>query len=68
MAITTAGKLFVWGMGSQGCLGTGRIEDIAKPTELNLNDVVIDITSGAFHCIVLTEKNKMFGWGVNNRG
>jgi len=31
MAITEEGELFIWGMGSQGCLGTGGIDDIHTP-------------------------------------
>ena len=41
-------------MGSQGCLGTGGIDDIAYPHMLDLKDDVIEIASGAFHCLALT--------------
>lgn len=69
MAITENGELYIWGMGSQGCLGTGRIDDIQTPFQLFLDAPnVVDIACGAFHSLALCEGSRCFGWGVNVRG
>lgn len=36
LAINEEKNLFVWGMGSQGCLGNGRVDDIETPTLLDI--------------------------------
>lgn len=69
MAIDGEGILYVWGMGSQGCLGTGRIDDIETPFPLILDAPnIVEIAAGAFHSLALSEDGRVFGWGVNVRG
>ncbi|CAK74586.1 unnamed protein product (macronuclear) [Paramecium tetraurelia] len=69
MALTEEGAVFIWGMGSQGCLGNGRVDDLETPTQIDISGLFFnEIAAGAYHSLALAKNNQVYGWGVNNRG
>jgi len=69
MAITTEGKVFVWGCGENGQLGLGvDIKEALIPIEIGEdtmleNEKVIEGQTGHNHCIVMTESGSVYAWG-----
>ena len=57
MCIFISGKLYAWGMGSSGQLGTGEEDDAVVPTLIDskqLKDVkILRVSGGGQHTIVL---------------
>lgn len=81
MALDERFILYTWGMGSQGCLGNGKLSDIFEPTPINNiqmkatysfdNDQDIkfkDIACGSYHSMALAVSEDLFTWGANSRG
>ena len=81
MALDDRGILFTWGMGSQGCLGNGKLKNVHEPLPINLssakntfafdNDHDIkfkDIACGSYHSMALAISEDLYTWGVNTRG
>lgn len=68
LAISKNKKLFSWGAGDCGQLGTGRRTYGELPEQVSISDNVKDITCGESHSLALTESNHLYGWGLNNKG
>ncbi|KAK9152583.1 hypothetical protein Sjap_000063 [Stephania japonica] len=70
MAITEDGKLWNWGANSNYELGRGNAVGGWKPQPVtSLSDVhVIQIASGGFHSLALTDGGKVFSWGHGGHG
>ncbi|MDY0322609.1 MAG: hypothetical protein RBR24_01170 [Candidatus Carbobacillus sp.] len=67
-ALTDKGELFGWGgRNEEGELGIGNTETTKKPTKLNINDKIIQISPGAFS-VALTEGGKIYTWGITDYG
>lgn len=64
-AIDAAGRLYVWGNGTNGQLGLGNMSDRLSPTVLELGDEVVEIELGAVHSIALTKRGRVWVWGTN---
>ncbi|CAG9856195.1 unnamed protein product [Phyllotreta striolata] len=66
-AVTDAGELYGWGMGTNGQLGTGSEDDCELPTLIKskelLNRKVLRVSSGGQHTVILAVGND-----TNNRG
>ncbi|XP_014237356.1 regulator of chromosome condensation [Trichogramma pretiosum] len=64
-AVTEAGKLYAWGMGTSGQLGTGEEEDVDTPTLIEskqLKDLkIVRVSGGGQHTIVLGLSNTANG-------
>ena len=75
LALTSDGRLFVWGQNTQGNLGLGHDNPVNVPTlndnrpqgVANWNDVEF-IPSLAFSMFVRTSDGRLFGWGQNIHG
>ena len=74
IAITSSGRLLVWGYNSYGELGTGTTNSVATPVDissslaLEVDETVIAIKRGATHTLVLTSNGRIFAFGRNNVG
>lgn len=58
------------GSGESHHLGHGDEEHVRTPTQVMglADEKVIDVALGAQHCLVLTEKGDVYGWGKNSNG
>lgn len=71
MAITKDGRLFSWGSGDCGQLGTGRCTLKEVPSEVSFgsnNVCVTEVACGDAHVIAVLEDGSGYGWGLNQRG
>jgi alpha-tubulin suppressor-like RCC1 family protein len=73
IALTNLGKLYSWGNGSSGALGTGNTNSRNNPatisfTNLITNERIVAIEVGGTHSLALTSNGRVFGWGSNTRG
>ena len=70
-ALTSTGRLFMWGYNADGQLGDNTITDRLVPTEItshfNLTEeeTIIQVSLGGFHSSALTSTDRLFMWGVN---
>jgi E3 ubiquitin-protein ligase HERC2 len=72
LALTSEGSVYAWGEGQYGRLGLSSNSSRAVPTmiyqEVFGNEKVVDVQSGAYHGIALTESGKVYVWGRNHYG
>lgn len=68
--VTKAGHVFSFGQGRYGILGHGDNETLTFPRRiLSLErQRITQVAVGAFHAIALTDLDKIFSWGRNNKG
>jgi alpha-tubulin suppressor-like RCC1 family protein len=62
MALTSDGKVYSWGQNHWGVLGNGnRSYEInkLKINEYLINEVIVDMSCGAFHSMVLTQNSEL---------
>lgn len=73
-AVTSEGRLFLWGYNTNGQLGNGVQTDSLVPVDvtdylnLNENETVTAISLGLDNTAVLTSENRLFVWGGNLYG
>lgn len=72
LALTSDGRLYSWGYGEYGQLGSGN-SDISKdrPAEISTGDgndppPVISIACGVYHNMFINKNNVLYTWGRNN--
>lgn len=78
MAITVQGEVFTWGLNIKGQLGLGDTENRSAPTRvdkvsknsvnctgsnLERSERPIDISAGALHSLLTTDRNRLFSCG-----
>ncbi|KAI8343972.1 regulator of chromosome condensation 1/beta-lactamase-inhibitor protein II [Chlamydoabsidia padenii] len=68
MALSDTGKLYCWGTYrcAEGALGFSKnqeVQDIPVLFEPLSSHTIIDIAAGTDHCLALTNKGRVFGWG-----
>ncbi|XP_066992544.2 uncharacterized protein ca [Anabrus simplex] len=65
MALAHDGRVFTWGWGVHGQLGHGSVEDVHHPTLVKqlAGKVVMQISGGHGHTIVLTSDGQVFTFG-----
>eukprot|EP00981_Chlorochromonas_danica_P010213 scaffold3058_cov165-Ochromonas_danica.AAC.4 len=77
VAITKDGRLFSWGAGESGQLGTGRCtkKDIPSlisfptTTTTEANSLTVqDVACGSGHTLALLSDGTLYSWGLNQRG
>jgi len=68
-AAIVKGIVYTWGMGSWGRLGLGKQDDVSIPTPVDLKgEEARVVVCGAYHTLVLTSLNHVFGFGWNKAG
>ncbi|XP_020575708.1 probable E3 ubiquitin-protein ligase HERC3 isoform X2 [Phalaenopsis equestris] len=70
MALTTAGQLWSWGANSNYELGRGDNADDWRPKPIpSVQDTrIVQIASGGYHSLALTDKGEVFSWGHGGHG
>uniref|UniRef100_A0A0G4FMC9 RCC1-like domain-containing protein n=1 Tax=Chromera velia CCMP2878 TaxID=1169474 RepID=A0A0G4FMC9_9ALVE len=70
LALSEDGRLFSWGVGAFGALGTGKTEDVHYPVQVHIgeDERVFHASAGAKHSIVCTRKGLCFSWGHGANG
>ncbi|XP_012885257.1 PREDICTED: probable E3 ubiquitin-protein ligase HERC6 isoform X1 [Dipodomys ordii] len=71
LAVCHEGKVFAWGAGSEGQLGTGELKEINfTPKRINAlaGIKIIQVSCGNFHSLALSEDSQVFSWGKNSEG
>ncbi|XP_060103050.1 probable E3 ubiquitin-protein ligase HERC6 [Heteronotia binoei] len=70
LAICSNGRVFSWGAGTSGQLGTGELKDrlIPKKIELLSTCRIIQVACGHYHSIALSNDGRVFSWGQNVYG
>ncbi|KAM6441453.1 putative E3 ubiquitin-protein ligase HERC6 [Liasis olivaceus] len=70
LAVCNQGRVFSWGAGGFGQLGTGKLEDVFIPKKINSLSMysVIQVACGHYHSIALTKDGRVFSWGQNVHG
>lgn len=73
-ALTSEGRLFMWGINSYGQLGDGTTINRSTPTditdsfEISTDDMIVLVSLGGYHSSALTSKGNLFVWGWNAHG
>ncbi|TMW64594.1 hypothetical protein Poli38472_011474 [Pythium oligandrum] len=68
-AVTQDGKMFTWGFGSSGALGTGSRENELVPKKIegpwkdNDGEWVTSAACGSYHTLARTNQGRLYGWG-----
>jgi alpha-tubulin suppressor-like RCC1 family protein len=71
MTLTSDGKVYSWGRNHLGVLGNGNTNyelDKPKINEYLINEVIVDMSCGAYHSMVLTQNSDVYAWGHNHCG
>lgn len=73
-ALTSTGRLFMWGLNFDGQLGNNSNNNSSSPVDItprfNFSDgeKIILVSMGSNHSSALTSKNRLFLWGSNTFG
>ena len=69
-ALSTSGRLFVWGSGSRGELGNGSVGPVTIPVEITMpsGKAITAIAYSEQHAIAIDQDGNAFGWGANSWG
>jgi alpha-tubulin suppressor-like RCC1 family protein len=68
-ALTSTGRVFMWGENHYGILGDGTYTDKNVPTEITSNfslasnDKIIGLSLGLLHSLALTSTARVYAWG-----
>lgn len=71
-ALTSSGRLFMWGYNTSGELGDGGNVSRQMPYDITSNfglaveEKIVDVSLGGSHALALTSNNRIFSWGYNN--
>lgn len=73
VALTTQGRVVTWGQNTSGQLGIGTTRDsgpsdITQYFNLQVNEKIIDISTGDSHVLALADSGRIFSWGYNSLG
>uniref|UniRef100_A0A1B0CM06 RCC1-like domain-containing protein n=1 Tax=Lutzomyia longipalpis TaxID=7200 RepID=A0A1B0CM06_LUTLO len=70
MALNEWGQVFTWGSDTHGQLGNelGAVQATPRVVRSLSTKHVIQIVSGHFHCLALTNSGEIYAWGMNNYG
>ena len=68
LALTTNGKLYVWGYNVYGQLGINTGTIITEPTQIKDINGIHEISAGKSHSIILTKEGKIYATGLNSLG
>lgn len=66
--VTTDGRAFCWGDGTEGLIGDGTFSLRSAPTRVAGSQVFRSISTGEWHTCAVTTENRAYCWGVNHFG
>jgi uncharacterized repeat protein (TIGR02543 family) len=70
-ALTSTGRVFIWGSNEYGKLGDGTNTDKNVPTEITSSfsliagEKIISLSLGWYHSLALTSTARVYAWGAN---
>lgn len=69
-AVSAAGAVYTWGLGTKGQLGHGDKESMYEPNVVRGLEAhrVLSVATGHAHCIAVTESGDVFSWGFDRFG
>lgn len=71
-ALTSTGRIFTWGAGTEGRLGQGSTANSSIPIEITnrfpSNERIVSIAMGGQHSAAITLSGKMYMWGKGDYG
>jgi alpha-tubulin suppressor-like RCC1 family protein len=69
-AVSSSGKLFTWGYGSNGRLGHGDEADVPIPTEVGAlsDEKIVHVSCGGHHTAAVTDNGLLYTFGWNHYG
>lgn len=73
-AVTSDGRLFIWGDNYKGKLGNGSTSNQYSPVDispqfgLDVGETIIFSSLGTQHSSAITSNGRVFTWGYNNKG
>jgi alpha-tubulin suppressor-like RCC1 family protein len=70
LALTSAGRVWAWGMNNFGQLGNATITDSSVPVAVGIpsGTTVTAIAAGAYHSLALTSTGSVLAWGTGLDG
>ncbi|MFE7778190.1 RCC1-like domain-containing protein [Streptomyces sp. NPDC057445] len=68
LALLENGKVYAWGRGIHGQLGTGNRATSAVPRQVTGLENIVAIDAGCYHALALTADNTVKSWGYNLYG
>ncbi|KAM6220949.1 putative E3 ubiquitin-protein ligase HERC6 [Rhynchocyon petersi] len=71
LVVCCKGRVFAWGAGAEGQLGTGEFKEISVTPKkvLGLADIkIIQVSCGHYHSLALSQDGQVFSWGKNSHG
>ena len=72
--LTSTGRILTWGDNAYGQLGDGTLTNKSNPVDitnqlnLSLDESIKYISSGGYHCNIITSTGRMFTWGTTYQG
>ncbi len=73
-ALTSFGRIFLWGENGFGQLGTGFSHDQKEPVDIFMsfglddNEYIASVELGGYHSFAMTTEGRLFVWGSNYSG
>lgn len=67
-SLGSLGKLYCWGRGEYGSLGSGTNEDQPLPAGVEVSQPFVHLAAGAYHFCALEEDGTAWCWGYNESG
>lgn len=67
-AIKNDGRLFAWGLNSNGKLGDGTTETRLAPVQIGPGAAWRQVACGEYHCLGIQEDGSLWSWGSNEYG
>ena len=69
IALKQDGTVWSWGENHVGQLGLGNTTYFNEPQKIEgITEKIVDVKSGYYHCIALTENGEVYTWGYNYYG
>lgn len=68
LALSEEGGIYVWGLNSEGQLGTNSTANVAKPILLNNGTKWTNAITGYEHTLAIAEDGSLWAWGKNDVG
>ena len=68
LALDEHGKVWAWGEGASGQLGTGSLSAASLPKQVSLSANVVAVAAGGAFSLALDNQGRIWAWGANNYG